>query len=398
MFNTFKYTLLWLLRTPGTMLWALLFPLVLASVFIMMFGPLDDQANFDPIPVVAVESDDSPEADGFATFMEAMGEGDDEEALFAVTWASNAEEAIQLLSDHSDSDNPFVGYVQLVDGTPQAFVTGNTTPDGMGNLKSSILVLAMNEYAARAHLVTTMVDEDPAALSNPEVVESIAEPLRATIQIQVTESQPKESTRFYYALLGMAALFGGGIGLITCQRLKANTSALGARRSVGGTSHIAATLATLLATWLLTFCCLTIAYGYMRFVGQVDFGNHSAECLIGIAAASLVATSLGCAISAIPHVPESGKDGILTGIVCFASFFAGLYGQPTMHIADTISANFPLLDYLNPAAQISQMFYAIMYYDTSGPFFGHVIALLVMAAVLFTLSANSLRRRRYASL
>ena len=49
MWNTFKYTLLWLVRSPDIMVWALLFPLVLTSVFIAMFGPLDDMAQLEPM-------------------------------------------------------------------------------------------------------------------------------------------------------------------------------------------------------------------------------------------------------------------------------------------------------------------------------------------------------------
>ena len=63
-----------------------------------------------------------------------------------------------------------------------------------------------------------------------------------------------------------------------------------------------------------------------------------------------------------------------------------------------VSANFPVLDYVNPAVQISQAFYSIMYYDSLAPMVGHLVVLLVMALVLFALSAQSLRRQRYASL
>lgn len=50
MWNTFKYTILELVRMPGVLVWALAFPLILSTVFMMMFGPLDDQSEIDPIP------------------------------------------------------------------------------------------------------------------------------------------------------------------------------------------------------------------------------------------------------------------------------------------------------------------------------------------------------------
>ncbi len=89
---------------------------------------------------------------------------------------------------------------------------------------------------------------------------------------------------------------------------------------------------------------------------------------------------------------------MLTGIVCFASMFAGLYGQPTMQLADAIAASAPWTTWINPAAQIAQAFYSVMYYDSLGPLLTHIAALLVMSAVLLGLSVRSLRRQRYASL
>ena len=395
MWNTFKYTLLWLVRSPGIMVWSLLFPLVLTSVFIAMFGPLDDMAQLEPMRVVVVEPDDSVEGQAFKAFIDATSEGDD--LLLDPTFVATADEAADLVRKNADTDDPYIGYVTLEQGKPRAYVVGEISMGGLENLKCSILALMLDEYTARAYLAEELVSADPTALADPTVVKALFEPMEATVQMQVTEGQPKESTRFYFALLGMAALFGGGVGLAACQRLKGNTSALGARRTIGATSHARAVAATLAASWLLSFACLAVAFAYMEIAGGVSFAGHEGACLVVVAAASLVATALGCALSAIPHLPEEGKNGILTGVVCFASLFAGLYGQPTMELADTISATFPAADIINPATQISQAFYSIMYYDTAGPLAEHLGILCVMAILLFLVSASSLRRQRYAS-
>ena len=298
-------------------------------------------------------------------------------------------------------ENPYVGYVQLLEGTPDVHVTSVSDLTGMEWLKTSILVMAMDNYVANAAMIRDLMNDNPGLVAQPDMAETLAsmtEPIEATVRTTVTANQPKESVRFYFALLGMAALFGGTLGMIAFQRLKPNTSPLGARRALGATSHGRTVAATVAASWTITFACLCVTYLYMRYVAGIDFGGRDGACLLTTAIAALTATALGCAISAIPKVPESGKSGILTGIVCFASLFAGLYGEPTMELADMVSANFPVLDYVNPAVQISQAFYSIMYYDSLAPMVGHLVVLLVMALVLFALSAQSLRRQRYASL
>lgn len=401
MWNTFKYTILELVRMPGVLVWALAFPLILSTVFMMMFGPLDDQSEIDPIPLVAVDPADDVEGQSFQAFLDALSDDGNGESLFAITYVPNAEEAVDLVERNMAEENPYVGYVQLLEGTPDVHVTSVSDLTGMEWLKTSILVMAMDNYVANAAMIRDLMNGNPGLVAQPDMAETLAsmtKPIEATVRTTVTANQPKESVRFYFALLGMAALFGGTLGMIAFQRLKPNTSPLGARRALGATSHGRTVAATVAASWTITFACLCATYLYMRYVAGIDFGGRDGACLITTAIAALTATALGCAISAIPKVPESGKSGILTGIVCFASLFAGLYGEPTMELADMVSANFPVLDYVNPAVQISQAFYSIMYYDSLAPMVGHLVVLLVMALVLFALSAQSLRRQRYASL
>lgn len=409
MFNTIKYTLLELIRMPGILIWSLAFPLVLMSVFAMMFGPLDDMEDIDPIALVVVEPDESPDGIAFSTFIDAISgnssngdsssnENSQDSRLLDVTFVSSAEDAESKVKDSMSEEKPFAGYVQLVDGVPDLYLTDADSVSGMQDIEASVLVMVMDEYTAKAHMLKEMMQTNPEAIRNPAVISSVLGGVNATEQVEVTHNQPKESVRYYFALLGMAALFGASVSLVAFQRMKPNLSALGARRMVGALGHGRAVLATLLACWIVNCVCLAIAYVFMRFVIGIDFGNRDAGCLLAIAASSLMAVSLGCAVSAIPNVPENGKSGIVTGIVCFLSLFAGLYGQPTMELADSIDSNFPLLSWINPATQIAQSFYSVMYYDSMTPLFTHVLVLLVISAVLFALAVGSLRRQRYASI
>lgn len=401
MLNTFRYTVLELIRIPGIVVWSLLFPLVLSSVFIFMFTPLDEMSGSVTLPIVAVEPADDADGQAFRAFLDAMAAEDagaGEAPLFSIRYAATAQEALDLVQGSLGQDDPFVGYVQLQDGVPRAHVVGTSSSSTTGNLHASILVRAMDEYASRSALVKELLASNPGALADPAVARSIMEPVSATVKVSLTKDAPRETVRYYFALMGMAALFGGNVGLFAFQRLRPNASALGARRAVGGLGHGRAVAATILGSWCVCFLCLVVTYLFMRLAAGIDFGGRDAQCLVTVAVASLTATALGCVVSALPHASSSAKSGILTTIVCFASLFAGLYGQPTMDLADTIALNAPWAEWLNPAAQISQAFYSITYYDELGPLLGHLAVLLAMAALFFLLSANSLRRHRYASL
>ena len=103
-------------------------------------------------------------------------------------------------------------------------------------------------------------------------------------------------------------------------------------------------------------------------------------------------------MSAIPKIPDQAKAGLISGIVCLASLFAGLYGTFAMDFANMVSQNAPWLDIINPIVQVCQAFYATMFYDTYAQTYGHLVILLIMTLIFFAVSARSLRRQRYASL
>lgn len=407
MLNTIKCTLMELVRLPGIMVWSLAFPLILMGIFSMMFGPLEDMAAFDPIRIAVVEVDEGmgdadggsnaavAEAQAFAAFMDAVSTGEDR--LFQMERADTAAEAERMVREAGE-DDPLLGYVQLVDGVPEVHITDALSRNSMDSTGALILTTVMDEYVVKAALLKGLLADDPAALADPAVTASIFAGMEATEVVDVTRDQPKETVRYYFALLGMAALFGASVSLVACQRMRPNLSALGARRSVGGLSYGKAMAGTLIACWILNFGCLAIAYGALRFGIGISFGGRGGACLAVVAAASLMALTLGCAVSAIPKIPESSKSGILTMIACFSALFAGLYGQPTMELADMIAVNAPWVTWINPASQIAQGFYSVMYYDSLAPLFAHLGALAAMAAVFFALAVGSLRRQRYASI
>lgn len=216
-----------------------------------------------------------------------------------------------------------------------------------------------------------------------------------TERVSITSNAPTESERYYYALLGMATLFTASIGVVAISRTLANTSSLGARRTLGAISRGRVMTATCAAVWVLSFLCLLVAYLYMRFVLGVTFGGKDAACVLALAVSSLAGCTLGAFVGAIPGIPEGGKGGIVTCIACFGSLFAGLYGQACMTLADQVAAAAPWSVYVNPASLIARTFYSLYYYDSMVPYAESLVPLLVMAAVFLAGTALLARRQQH---
>lgn len=406
MFNVFKGALLTLVREKSVLIWSLAFPLILSTMFVFMFANLDDAGQFEPIPVVVVADENLDVAPGFSEMIDTLSEPGDDQMLDVVR-VDTEQEARSLMSGNEAAGPGYsnvassgaIGYFTVdADGMPTVHVKAGVTPDSVDSAYQSILKTIGDAYVRNAALIEDVAATNPAALADAAALEKLLDTGDLTEKIDVTQNPPKESVRFYFALLGMAALFGGQIGMIAICRTQPNLSPLGARRAVAALSRAKTLTATLAASWVLTFVCITVAFLYIRFVAGVDFGGRDAMCVAVIAAAALVATAFGTLLGSLPKVDEGIKGSLLSGIVCFASLFAGLYGSPTMKLADTINAAAPGIQLINPAVQISQAFYSIMYYDTYQRTIEHILILLVMAAVLFAASALFIRRQRYASL
>lgn len=256
MWASFKYSLLQLIRVPGVLIWTLVFPIVLGSLFVMMLGALDERAEAVSVNVVVVDEEQAKgeertatsfediasaaqvgaraggvfDEEAFATFMETLGEGDD--ALFDITYVSSPEEAAALVRESLGTDDEYAGYVQYVDGEVRTVLAKATSAAEAYEVEPSILMMIMDRYVAEEALIKEALQKNPAALANPGFIETLMAPVEATVRASVTDNAPRESLRYYFALFGMAAFFGASIGLIGFQQIRANASALAARRSL----------------------------------------------------------------------------------------------------------------------------------------------------------------------
>ena len=106
---------------------------------------------------------------------------------------------------------------------------------------------------------------------------------------------------------------------------------------------------TIGACWAISTTFLAIAFGYICLTAHIDFSGREGLCLVGIAASSLLSCSIGALVGALPgRMGSDSRRGILTALTCLLSLFAGLYGEPTMELADTIAQALPAATWLNP--------------------------------------------------
>lgn len=392
MWNVFKGALSVLSRKRELFVWSLAFPIILSTMFMFMFSNLDDATSFDPVPT-AVVSDAAYVDSGFSDVIAELSEADDDQLLEVSTFA-NMDDARTALAEGT------VDGILSMDaaGAPKLTVTPDSSGLGVEQIGRTILDTVANTYLRDSDLLEAIAQDNPMALADPDRIEEALSHGDVTVQVSLTYAEPTQSVRYYYALLGMAALFCGQIGMLAICETQPNLSALGARRAVGATSRSKTLAGTLAASWLIAFVCLMVAFFYMRFAVGIDFDGREGFCIAALALAALFSTSLGTLLGSLPKVGLGVKTGLLTGITCLFSLFAGLYGEPCMELADSIARDYPLLAAINPAKVVTDVFYSLYYYDSLVPFGQKAAILLLMTAVLFAVSTLFVRRQRYASL
>ncbi len=392
MLNTFKYTVLSLTRVRSVLFWTLAFPIILGTIFFAMFSNIDSSNDFEPIPIAVINDSNYQDEAAFRQLVDTLSETGENQMLVP-SFVKEETAAKELLKDQS-----VVGYYKIeTDGKPKLYTAVGSGADFSTSINQTILKNLLDNYIHKSSTINTLMEENPLTLMDPAFTENLYEQNSYTNEISITANKASGSIRYFYSLLGFASIMAAMIGMTAIVRTQANLSALGARRAIGATARAKTLVATLVAAWLVSYICLLIGYCYLSFVLGINFGRDALS-ILGLGIASFMATGLGACIGTIPKLPEGTKIGILTGLTCLVSLFAGLYGEPAMELADNLARNAPIIQMLNPARLVTELFYSLYYFDGYEQFITTSLFLVAYGLVLLFIAATFMRRQRYASL
>ena len=267
MWTTFKATVRTLLLTPSAVIWTLIFPIVLATVFNFMFEPMRSTGSVEAVKV-AVVADDAWEDSPFSQIVDTLSEAD--EPLLAVHPVAGEDEARVLLAEGSVAGAYVVDAAGESTATPSASAAGapriilapagsGTSSDASYDVNRAILESVATSYLQRVALIEDLSAHDPAALSDPIALEDALGLGVSVREVSFTHAQPDSMVRFYYALLGMASIFAAQLAGESVWRLQPTSSAAGARRAVSGTSRMRLLIPTIGACWAVSTTFLVIA-------------------------------------------------------------------------------------------------------------------------------------------
>ncbi len=378
--HNFKYTFLITLRSKDQIFWSMLFTMILGTLFYATFGNAYEFEQLQTNIPVVVFIDDEEVQKNFTDTIENISIVESGEKLFAVSYVDSFDEGKNLLTDET------IGFFYSEDGSLKLMVNG----DG---IQESILSTIVSNYHQIVTIMTDLADKSPEV--QMAAMEKLFSEENNNEEINLgNKADMNAYTDYFFNLIAMSCLFASFAGVVFTINNQANLSSIGARKNVSNTGGLTQIVSGLAAIWILLSIMTCIALAYLMIIG-VSFGDEIPRIILTVFVGNSVGLSSGFFIGSIGRLSEGVKEAIAVAYSLISCFMSGLMihtMKPLIHMYC------PVFEVINPAARLSDAFYALKVYDNYDRFNENIIVLLVMS-VIFTLGGFLLgRRKQYASI
>ncbi len=376
-FRLFKYSIMKSLRKKEIFFWNLCFPFILGTLFFVSFGNYSENLeNFRTIPIAYVETENAD-----AEFEAVLTELEQQDSPLVERNTVSLDEAQKLLED---------GDVEGVYYNDKDGIILYVKEEG---IFPSILKTVLDEYQKTSNAIATIAEKHPENLM--AVLDNISTEVNMLTEKPTSSGNLDTMVSYFYALIAMSCLYGCFTGVNCAVDIKADKSALGARRLVASTNRFSMMLADIAASIALQFFCSELAVCYLKYVLKVDFGRRMPYLALVVLVGSIIGIATGFFIGSVGKAPIEGKIGMAVGITMLECFLSGLMVGNMYYIIQDIC---PLINKINPASLIVDALYSLDIYDTYERFYGNLGLMLGISVLLGGLGYLSIRRERYASI
>lgn len=381
--HNFKYTLKVVLRDHALIFWTFAFPLILATFFFLAFSNITSSESLDIINLAVVNNEAWKDDQIFRAALQELSDESSDDQLFNTKYVSRAE-AEQLL----ESDE-IAAYLLLEESAQNTQSPASpqipTIFTSKSNIDSTIVQSVVESIAEQASIITTVLQENPAALKDLAKAEktNIVDQSSSNLDYVMIE---------YYTLIAMICLYGGIIGMVAVNQLLADMSMSGRRIAISPARKSTLVFAALCASYLIQLVAVALLFLFLIFVLHVDFGTHLPLIILLALIGSLAGLALGVLLATTIKSTANTKVGLILAITMFGCFLADMMGITMKYLVDT---NLPLLNRLNPANLITDGLYSLYYYDTFDRYWGNIITLVIISFVMISISVYSLRKEQY---
>ncbi|MDE6656818.1 MAG: ABC transporter permease [Anaeroplasmataceae bacterium] len=373
-----------LLKRKSTLFWVLLFPILLASAEYFAFGKFIKSTPIETISIGVIENK-TPEL-----LENVLKEAkiDEDKNLYEVVVYSNLEAADKALEDKDIE-------LYIYEKEEKIEVMANSNSTALTITNSLIQeVKIIEKTIADAYKSYLMAGKNPDEVNADEILANITK--EADYFKDISNSKNATFYTFYfYSLIAMACLYAALFGVSIINDIRADRSSLGIRISSSVVSKNKLIITYFLASALLQVISSVILYVYLAFILKVALGENVGLILITLILGGIAGITIGMLIGALVKGSESKCQGIITCISLGCSCLAGLMSVDVKHLVDKYMS---FMNYINPAALITNSLYALYYYDTYTKYIIYTCVLLGISLLAILGVILKTRGEKYASL
>lgn len=377
----FKYALLRLMRNKANLFWILVFPIVLGCFFKIAFSNITASESFHTIPVAVVEGDNA-DATAFHTMIEQLSE-DSEDAMLSATFCDDKKARTLLEKGKVD------GIFYTTDTVELAV---NSDLSG-ASINQSILQSLLTQYYLNRDLIVQILTTNPGNIES--LVDSIGQSVDTRKEVSLTRNNTDTYDQYFYNLIAMACLYTAMGGINLAINNSANLSSLAARKTIAPAKRAALIGTELLAIILFESLLNMVSFLFIVTVLGIHMTTHLGLAMLTILISTTFSITFGMFLGCVGPKSEGGKTGLMFAVVMPLCFLSGLM-MGTMRMV--VEKYAPFVNRINPAALISDSFYALNNYDTLTRYTGNILTLLLMTVLFLIISILVIRRKTYASL
>jgi ABC-2 type transport system permease protein len=371
-----------IVRDRQTMFWTLLFPIILATLFHFAFADIGKAYAFSKFNIAVINNSQFQKDTAFKSALNSVSgksESSTSQVLFNVDYCDKAK------ADALLKDSKIEGYIDY-DGSPKLIVKTS-------GFNQSILKSFLDEYKQTKTAVTTIITNNPSSAAS--IMSDVSDDTVYLKEVSQTKAKPDIMLNYFYALIGMACLYGGFFGLKEVTAIQANQSAQGARVNLAPVNKLKVFISSICAATAVQVICVYILFAFLSFALKIDFGTKVPFILLACLVSSFTGVSYGAFIASVIKGGEGLKTAVLISLTMVLSFLSGLMMVQMKYI---VQKNAPALALFNPANIISDTFYSLYYYDTYMRYFTNIGILLGFSAVFYFGVYLVMRRQRYESI
>ena len=378
-FHNYIYRLKCIVRDKQTMFWALLFPILLATLFNMAFSNLSSAETFSEIKIAVVKNVEYKESEAFVQAIKSVSSSEDVD-LFDVKYTTE-KKAKKLLED-----SKVEGYVYFDDKI-------NLVVKESG-INQTIIKSFIDDFKQTTSTMETIISKNPESIQNG-LLDSIANRNDYLKEVAISSSEPNTVVNYFYTLIAMACLYGSFLGVKEVTALQADLSPQGARVNMAPTHKLKVFTASMFAATTVQFAIILVLLMYLNFILKIDFGNQLGYIILTSLVGTITGVTFGTLVASVVKKGEGLKIAILVVFTNVMCFLAGMMYDKMKYIVNTKA---PILGYLNPVNLIADSFYSLYYYNTHTQFFTNVTLLCSLSVVFTIITYLAVRREKYASL